>query len=355
MSKFNVTIEKIKNVTNHPNADRLDLVTLTDKSFQLVTQKGQFKSKDKVVYFPVDSVLPQPLIEKMGLTYLHGANKNRVKTVKLRGAISQGIVAKATDFKFGKLKTGTDVTEKLGIEKFEAVEVRTGKHTQLKSLPDGVFYYDLENAQNFPDVIEALSKVDVCVEEKIEGTHFVFSYLPDTDEFEVCSRRKTVTVESVTFYEDNPYWKVAIDKGYLDYARSISTQLKIEGFEHNRLTLRGELIGNGIQNNIYNLSEYDVYFFEMELDSKPVDRTMFYTYMYDFNLKTAPCIFAGGKLKSYTNGLGLDEMSTGYSLLNPKQLREGIVIRPYKEFDIPGFGRAIIKQRSPEYLANSDL
>lgn len=67
MSFFGVTIEKIGTVVNHPNADRLDIATLQGRSFQFIVQKGLYKSGDKVIYFPVDSVLDDWVISRLGL------------------------------------------------------------------------------------------------------------------------------------------------------------------------------------------------------------------------------------------------------------------------------------------------
>ena len=98
----------------------------------------------------------------------------------------------------------------------------------------------------------------------------------------------------------------------------------------------------------------DVFFFELELDSKTVSLVLFYDLMNSVNLKTTPKLFEGS-FKNFLNGDTLEKASTNSSVLNAKILREGIVIRPYYETNILGFGRAILKQRSPEYLVNSDL
>src|SRR5688572_15591160 len=94
MSTFAVTIERIAEVEMHTNADRLEMAKVASMSYQFVIGKGQFKPGDLVIYFPIDSLLPQNVITAIGLEgKLSGAEKNRVKTVRLRGAISQGVVA----------------------------------------------------------------------------------------------------------------------------------------------------------------------------------------------------------------------------------------------------------------------
>lgn len=67
MSEFAVTIERIGEVWNHPNADRLDLARVDGMSFQFIVGRDQYKVGDLVVYFPIDSLLPQNIVEKLGL------------------------------------------------------------------------------------------------------------------------------------------------------------------------------------------------------------------------------------------------------------------------------------------------
>ncbi len=93
MSFFGVSVETIASVRTHPGADRLDLCTLEGMSFQVVVKRGEFNPGDRVVYFPVDALLPEDLLRRIGLEgRLAGARKNRVKTISLRGEISQGLV-----------------------------------------------------------------------------------------------------------------------------------------------------------------------------------------------------------------------------------------------------------------------
>jgi RNA ligase (TIGR02306 family) len=90
LSVFAVTIERIAHVWTHTNADRLEMAKVTSMSFQFVIAKGSFKPGDLVIYFPIDSLLPEPLITVLQLSgKLAGAEHNRVRTVRLRGEISQ--------------------------------------------------------------------------------------------------------------------------------------------------------------------------------------------------------------------------------------------------------------------------
>ena len=88
MSKLIVTIEKILDIQPIPNADRIVLATV--KGWQSIIGKDQFKVGDLCVYIPIDAVIPDELIEAQQLTYLQG--KNRLRTLKLKGTISQGLI-----------------------------------------------------------------------------------------------------------------------------------------------------------------------------------------------------------------------------------------------------------------------
>ena len=90
MSNFAVTIEKIEEIAPHENADRLELGRVAGMTFQFVVQKDTYKPGDEVIYFPLDSLIPEPLQEDLGVAgYL---SKGRVRTVELRGMISPGLV-----------------------------------------------------------------------------------------------------------------------------------------------------------------------------------------------------------------------------------------------------------------------
>ncbi len=120
MSTFGVTVETIATIKPHPNADRLDIATLARfPDWRFVVQRDGYKPGEKVVYFPIDSVLPTEIIKKMGIEL----KENRVKTVLIRTAISQGIVGKPEQVLSEQrlkeeLKEGDDVTSLLGVTKY---------------------------------------------------------------------------------------------------------------------------------------------------------------------------------------------------------------------------------------------
>ena len=108
------SIEVIKNIRRHPNADKLELANVL--GYQVVIQIDKFNEGQKIVYIKSDSVLPKD--QEWAAAFLQYA-PNRVKAIKLRGEWSEGLVINLNHFSdhinanFDKLEEGFDVTESL--------------------------------------------------------------------------------------------------------------------------------------------------------------------------------------------------------------------------------------------------
>jgi len=118
------SIQKIKKIKQHNNADKLELATIL--GWQVIVPKEQFKENDLVVYFEIDSLLPdEKRYEFLKKTSWNGRyNKIRLKSIKLRGEISQGLILPLNNFpeiNFSTLNEGDDLTKILGIEKYEPI------------------------------------------------------------------------------------------------------------------------------------------------------------------------------------------------------------------------------------------
>ncbi len=164
-SSLIVEVCKIKDVLIHDNADKLEICVV--KGWRCIAQKGYYKKGDIVVYIPPDSILPTDFADTLGVrTYLGGSNKDRVRSAKLRGVMSEGLiidVPKDQDWKVGK-----DVKDHFGITKYVA-PVRT---TMANAAPeDPLFdgFTDIENIKNYPDFFEPNEMVVVL--EKLDGTN----------------------------------------------------------------------------------------------------------------------------------------------------------------------------------------
>ena len=122
MSTFRVEVTRIDGVLPHPNADRLELVRI--RGWKAVAAKGVHAAGETVVYIPEDAVVPHPVLEALGLTgKLAGKEHNRVKAIRLRGELSQGLLVPMGVLHAlagpGEHAQGTDVAEALGITRWE--------------------------------------------------------------------------------------------------------------------------------------------------------------------------------------------------------------------------------------------
>ena len=100
MTRNLASIRKISAIKSHDNSDNLELATVD--GWTCVVKKGQFKAGDKIVYFEIDSFIPTrvaPFLTKQGKSpkSFEGVEGERLRTVRLRGAVSQGLVLKVED------------------------------------------------------------------------------------------------------------------------------------------------------------------------------------------------------------------------------------------------------------------
>lgn len=390
MSTFAVTYRTISKVWNHPNADKLDLAQVDGMSYQFVVGRDNYKVGDGVLYFPLDAVLPQWIVERLGLVgRLSGKEKNRIKTVRLRGEISQGIVANPDLFVdhpdkypsvdrvmgikdgFGFSGIAPDVlTKHLGVTKYEPPPIFS-KAGNLVRMPEEVGVYDIEGADQFPEIIDILMDQKVCITEKIEGTNFWISCErksgfkePEILTNALGQRCYDVLNMSIVFGQrhhqiepiagaEHDFWRIAKDSGL-----TMAIQCMVaDNFPGKRVTLRGEFAGPGVQGNIYKLPTNKIYIFDIKVGDEYLAPDQFFNVCKMHGVLTPPVIAIDMTLRDWLRGQTIRQASNGQSIIAcvPKVLREGVVIKPMAEQRHQKIGRLFIKQRSPEYLAENDL
>lgn len=365
MALFAVTLEEIETSKKHPNADRLSICTLKGMAFQFVTGLNDYKPGDKVVYFPLDAVIPQEVLKKMGLEgKLAGNQKNRVKTMRLRGEISQGIVANLSLIDgCATSENREDITKFLGVTKYEPPEVAIlgGIHAgNLVGLPPNFTRYDIEGADRFPGIIEKLMDEEVAITEKVEGSQWsllydngkvtIHTHNHQINDFSPSQKFMRKLLNFITFGAYTRatrclYWEVAKKQKLPEFAASVLWSAK------NAVTLYGEFVGPGVQGNIYKLKENVVLLFDIKIGQRHMPVKEFTETCRD--ARTVPVISYGTTLREFLNRRTVQEASNGPSMLGTNVIaREGIVIKPMGEkYSNELGGRLIIKQRSPEYLA----
>ena len=223
------TLETIKEVIPHPNADRLELIQIL--GYQCVSEKGLHKAGDRVIYVQPDNILPD------NLEWAEGFRKyapSRIKAIRLRGEYSEGILVKpsavgmADNFVMAH-EDGTEWATDLGIVKYEPPLVDCG--TAKAGLPFSIPKTDEERWENIPEHhIPFGATCDVTL--KIDGTSTTFAYNHQTDEFFICGRTTT--------FQDNSDNKFA----FINEKYGIEDKLRKTGLS---LVIRGETYGTGIQ------------------------------------------------------------------------------------------------------------
>lgn len=361
MSYFAVTIETIEKIWEHPDADRLELCKLEGMDFQCVVGKRDHKEGEKVLYFPLDAVIPDEVLDKMGLKgRLSGSQKNRVKTVRLRGEYSQGLVGPLS-LAFKEPYAGIEdtdpkkLTDFLGVTKYEPPLFAPGGgyHRGMGArLPEGLGVYDIEGADRYSKVAEEMMDMLVYAGEKIEGSNWSCCYSIPTKQFYVNTRKRTLIEKG---NKTSPYWDIFRRYGFQDFLVELSEQSKAV----HQIAIYGEFIGPGVQGNYYRLKEYDVRLFDIKIDGRYLNPRSFFEKVEEFTLKhdkypdpkVAPILGSNIKLRDWLLGKTIQEASNGQSMLVNRP-REGIVIRPSEEqYSKELHGRLILKQRSPVYLA----
>lgn len=243
------TVRRISALTPIANADNIELATVD--GWGVVVRKNDFMVGDIAVYCEVDSWIPHALAPHLSSAskpgMFNGVAGQRLRTVRLRGQLSQGMLL-SIPTAFAGIETcghyvGDDCTEILGIQKFEPEE-----SLRLEGLPRGNFppeipKPDQERCQNLSAELKvAASAGDLYeVTEKCEGSPCTM-YLDLDGEFQVCSRNLSLWRDP-----DNALWALAHQ---LDVENRMM-RANLLGY-----ALQGEIIGPGVQKNIYGLRKF---------------------------------------------------------------------------------------------------
>jgi RNA ligase (TIGR02306 family) len=352
-------IETIREVIPHGNADSLEIVKIL--GWTCCVLKGQFKANDRVVFIEPDAILPEG---KSDWEFMRQRGF-RIKTIKLRGVISQGLVfhlnilpppiregeqllgtsngiSTSISFVSGYFE-GQDVTELLGITKYEPY-VPAQLAGQVKgSFPEFLYKTDEIRIQAVPELLEKHQGKKFYVTEKLDGSSMTV-YL-NNGEFGVCSRNMDLKET-----EGNAYWKVARElklEEIMGFAPARSDYIFPINF-----ALQGELIGMGVQSNKYKLSGLEFRIFNVFdiAEGRCLDYQDFIEVAERLELKTVPQL-GTVILNTFKTVDEIVEFSKGQSILNKNVPREGIVLRPLvEEYSEELHGRLSFKIINPLFL-----
>ena len=283
------TIRKIDALRAIPDADAIECAVVG--GWTAVVKKGEFQAGDLAVYCEIDSWIPHELAPFLSKgkepKVFDGIAGERLRTMKLRGQLSQGLLlpfAIMKPFFADMLFTeGVDVSDFLGIVKYEA-PIPAQLAGEVKGMfPGWIQKTDQERVQNLTEEFDHWLKEQHVweVTEKLDGSSMTV-YLRD-GEFGVCSRNLELKPS-----ETNSLWKVAIRN---------DLELKLRRANRN-LALQGELIGEGIQGNPYKQKAQEFFLFDIyDIDASkyltPAERNAF---VEEHDIKHVPVLAFGAEL-----------------------------------------------------------
>lgn len=367
MSTFACTIEKLT-ILPHPNADQLELAEVG--LYRAVVPKGVYETGDYALYIPEQAILPPYLIKELGLVgKLAGKDSNRVKAVKLRGELSQGIVCRptpASGYKFLWTENAckddpTDYALDFGITKW-VPDVPVHMQGDVEACPDLVRWIDIENVGRYPEMFNV--NEPVIATEKIHGTACLITYVRNGEEDHVHVSSKGYGAKSLAIKPnaDNLYWRAVLHNLLPMKLKEMALK---EGAK--RIGLFGEIFGKGVQDLAYGYDAgqdktlgfraFDCWM-EYDTPDEPawVDAEDFVLLMTRHRLPFVPYLYVGPfSFQTLAKAVSGDTWISGpLTLANKPQIREGIVIRSATESRSVYGGRKIAKWVSSDYLTRKN-
>lgn len=328
------SIQKIRALEPIEGADAIEKATVL--GWQLVVKKGEFAVGDLAVYCEIDSLLP----DRPEFDFLKPRGM-RIKTIRLRGQISQGICfplsVLPSDF---EVKEDADCTEALGVVKYEPALPACLSGIAKGKFPSFIPKTDETRVQVLQALLDKYQGEKCYVTEKLDGSSTTY-YVKD-GEFGVCSRNLEL-VEDM----ENSFWKVA---------RQMDIEAKLRATGKN-ISIQGELIGEGIQGNKLKLKGQTIRFFNaFDIDKfEYLNISDFQQLLDELDLPMVPIIALDYELENDIDAL--IKMATIKSQILADVWAEGIVIRPCTEkMDLQllnengNQGRVSFKAINPEFL-----
>ena len=315
------SIQRIWKIEPIDGADRIELAHVL--GWQCVVNKGQFAPMDLAVYFEVDSFLPiRPEFEFMRASSYKNSDIMgegfRLRTMKFRGQISQGLLLPIETFpELAEVtpELGADVSELLGVRKWEIEERISSGGTMIGTLPYDIPHTDETRVQAEPDLIKAFAGLDYYISTKMDGS----SHSAGIDE-----NGFHVTGHNYEYKDDgnSPFYELVKTMGLQGKMEAFAAQNGLKEF-----TIQGELCAPGIQKNRLRLAKPEWYVFTVRENGKRMGLAGMIAVCDALGLQHVPIEEVGEDLPSkYPTVEALLERADGEYPRGGK--KEGIVIRP---------------------------
>ncbi|MCZ2397863.1 MAG: RNA ligase (ATP) [Chitinophagales bacterium] len=225
----------------------------------VVDSIDKYKVNDAVVYAEPDSWVPHslaPFLTKEGQLpkVYNEVEGQRLRTVKLRGQISQGLLLPVSVLHIdGKwiegvvIDEGTDVTEILGVQKWEPpAEFRAAN--AKGSFPHFIPKTDCERVQNLSRQVQQWAEDEVVFQksEKLDGSSMTVFY--KDGEVGCCSRNLELKDDGTS-----TFWETAKSEKLVEKLISLGKNI----------ALQGELLGGQIQGNSYKITGFKFFLYDI--------------------------------------------------------------------------------------------
>jgi RNA ligase (TIGR02306 family) len=262
MERKLASVQRVLEVLPIENADAIELIRIN--GWQCVTKKGEFRSGDLGVYLEIDSIPPDterfrflwtpkpktPDSTDMGLIAepLERPAKFRIRTMRLRGALSQGLFLPLTSFPElagAGVSEEDDVTALLQIEKYEPPQP-AGMGDWRAAFPAFVPKTDEMRVQSVPNVLDELRGKPYAITLKYDGTSATYCVDSRDASFHACGRNQSIHEGA------NLYWQMA---------RKYDIEAVLRQFP--QYAVQGEIVGPGIQKNRLGLKEVSFFVFNV--------------------------------------------------------------------------------------------
>ena len=339
------SIQKILKLEPIENADLIEKATVL--GWNLVVKKGEFQVGEQCIYCEIDSLLP----ERHEYEFLRPRGF-RIKTAKLRGQISQGICFPMSvldgllpDEERMLLEEGTEVTDELGIKKYELPIPASMSGAIKGAFPGFIPKTDEIRIQSVPEVLDEFRGTSFYITEKVDGCSMT-AFIRDGF-FGVCSRNLELLED-----EKSVFWRISRKTELENNLRKLA---ELTGMTN--IAIQGEIIGPGIQGNKYKLAELEFRPFNLfDIDGYkyiPFDKLK--DMIKSLGLEMVPVLDENFVLNHSVEELV--ESAKGNSLINPSVKREGLVFGSID--NVGGFeglseGRISFKAISNDFLLKFD-
>ncbi len=346
------TVQRIEEVAPIDGADAIERARVL--GWWVVVKKGEYRPGELVVYCEIDALLPErpafeflrkscwrePILGQGRVVLQRGGF--RIRTVRLRGQVSQGICFPLSILPDGvRPGIGADVTESLGIVRFDPSLPLEPSGRVRGPFPGFLPKTDEPWVQVLGEVLARHRGRTFYLTEKLDGTSFTAFVRGDA--FGICSRNQWLDETDL----HSGLCRAAADVGLAEKLPPLRDDL---GFD---LALQAELIGPAIQGNRYALERPRLFAFNLvnlaTYRLEPLPRLLGACAC--LGIETVPQL---GTLVLEHGVDALVELSTGASALHPATPREGIVLRVVGDVVDPEIGRLSFKVVSPEFLLKYD-